>query len=132
MALKKFLPFSPAQEEQLFAKLTRVVDLRVAQVLRDNYLAQTQEPALTASVAQAIMTELTHHPLVVNRLRLDVWFQNVPDRGADSMERKTGADLYISLVRNDLTTPVSKGLLVQAKWDRSLTERQEGAQKSIS
>jgi hypothetical protein len=108
------------QEEKLFTRLRFVVDHRVKQVLKDNYRAQTQEPALTASVAQAIMTELTHHPVVVDGLRLDVWLQNVPDRGANSMERRTGADLYISIVRNDLTAPVSKGILVQSKWDHSL------------
>jgi hypothetical protein len=41
------------------------------------------------------------------------------------MEKHSGADLYISLVRRDGETPVSKGMLVQAKWDHAMRHSSE-------
>ncbi|XIA62678.1 hypothetical protein ACFIOY_24705 [Bradyrhizobium sp. TZ2] len=35
------------------------------------------------------------------------------------MEKDTGADLYVSVVRRDRQMPVSKGMLVQSKWDHT-------------
>jgi hypothetical protein len=41
------------------------------------------------------------------------------------MEKRSGADLYISLVRFDGGQPVSKGMLVQSKWDYALRHGSE-------
>ena len=79
---------------------------------------------MTSRIAQMIETVIKQHPINAGDLKLEVATQDVPDRGS-SMERNIGGDLYISLVRRDKTPPVSKGMLVQAKWDSSIkTDRQ--------
>jgi hypothetical protein len=47
-------------------------------------------------------------------LDVEVMVQPLPAR---TLESDVGADLYISIVRKDSPKPVSKGMLVQSKWD---------------
>jgi hypothetical protein len=120
MTLITDVPIFESRQEQLLTRLRNIIDNTVHDVWNDNYETYTQEPAFTASIAQAIKTELEHHPLEVDGLRIEVSTQSVPDRGQGAMEKRTGTDLYISLVRNDTEIPVSKGMLVQAKMSKSL------------
>jgi hypothetical protein len=106
-------------EEELLAKIKGVVDAIVDAVCEDHYHAPTQEPPMTSRIAQMIETVIKQHPINAGDLKLEVATQDVPDRGSP-MERNIGGDLYISLVRRDKSPPVSKGMLVQAKWDSSI------------
>jgi hypothetical protein len=107
-------------EEQLLTEIQDLVDAAVQSVCEDHYDAPTQEPPTTARIAQAIEIAIKQHPINVNGLTVEVATQDVPSLGS-KMEKRIGGDLYISLVRRDKEIPVSKGLLVQAKWDRKLT-----------
>jgi hypothetical protein len=53
---------------------------------------------------------------------LEVHSADVPSL-ASSMEKDIGADLYISLVRRDIYPPVSKGIIVHSKWDRTINDQ---------
>jgi hypothetical protein len=113
------------RQEKLLNELKNVIDERVTEVCSRHYEALTQEPALTSRIAQAIESELAHHPINVDGLKVEVTTLDIPDRGANSMESKTGTDLYISLVRHDLDDPISKGMLIQAKWDDTLNQHKK-------
>jgi hypothetical protein len=57
---------------------------------------------VTARLAQAIESELRHQTIEVDGLRLEVFTQDLPDRGSGSMESKVGADpgLFNALYRS--------------------------------
>lgn len=112
-------PFLFDPEEQLLAEIQNLVDAAAQSVSEDHYDAPTQEPPLTARLAQAIELAIKQHPINVDGLTVEVATQDVPSLGS-KMEKQIGGDLYISLVRRDKETPVSKGMLVQAKWDHKL------------
>jgi hypothetical protein len=106
--------------EELLDETNRRIDEVVTMVAKHHSQTPTQEPQLTARVAQAMESELRHHPIEVDGLRLEVFTQDLPDRGSGSMESKVGAGLYISLDRLDEQKSISKGMLVQSKWRGSL------------
>jgi hypothetical protein len=84
-----------------------------------HYDATTQEHQLSSRIAQAIEERLKELDIV--GLRVSVQVQEMPDRGRGSLERLTGADLYISVVSTDEAgNTLSKGILVQSKWDDTL------------
>lgn len=107
-------------EEQLFEKLEAVINKTVKQVCENQIPARTEEPALSSRIAQAIETELEHHPVEVDGMRVEVATQDVPSHGPNTLERKTGIDLYVSVIRHDEDEAVSKGILVQSKQGRSI------------
>jgi hypothetical protein len=109
------------EERRLFDKLRAIVDQVCARVHEEEMGTLTQESPLTATIAAAIRNELSHHGLVVGRLSIEVMARNVPDRGPRSMESINGADLYLSLVRRDKA--ISKGILLQSKWEGELYRR---------
>jgi hypothetical protein len=78
--------------------------------------AGTEEPELTSRLGEAIESELRHHPLEEGRMRVEVATQDIPSRGPGSLERKTGVDLYISIIREDTDETVSKGIIIQSKY----------------
>jgi hypothetical protein len=106
-------------EEKLLSEIQHLVDAAVQGVCEDHYDAPTQEPPTTARIAQAIEIAIKRHPINVDGLTVEVATQDVPSQGS-KMQKRIGGDLYISLVRRDKEIPVSKGLLVQVKWDRKL------------
>jgi hypothetical protein len=59
---------------------------------------------------------------------LSVHLQDIPDKGRGSMEKKIGADLYISIVLDAPDESFSKGMLAQAKWDRTFSPTDTGLQ----
>src|SRR6266567_4557283 len=105
-------------EEELLHELALAIDEEAYIVCARHYKTYAQEPPVTSRIIQAIETRLRHHPIIVGGLRVEVVSVDMPDRRSD-MERLTGADLYVSLVRRDREFPVSKGMLIQAKWDKS-------------
>jgi hypothetical protein len=83
-----------------------------------HYDCETQEHQLSSRLAEAI--ERVLNGLQVNGLQVRVAVQELSDRGPSSRERRVGADLYISIVIDSGHETISKGMLVQAKWDNAL------------
>lgn len=92
-----------ALETKLDAVATKVMEHA-----RD--LGKHEEPT-TSALAQAIRSELDRYPIDVPGLKLVV----SADEFTKKQESKSGADLYIGLVRLDQHFTTSKGMLVQAK-----------------
>lgn len=109
--------------EEALQRLSVIVDGVVAQQCARHYRALTQEHQLTSRLAQAIEDEIRRTP--VDGARIEVEAREFPDHGPGSLEKKVGADLYVSIVRHDDDGSVSKGMLVQSKWDSSLRRASE-------
>ena len=107
--------------EELLQKLEDRIDDVVDDVALHAYQTQKHEEPLTSRLAQAIYSELKRATIEVPGLRLEVHAEEF----TRVQEHKTGADLYISLVRMDYDIPVSKGLLVQSKRRSSLIYDEE-------
>jgi hypothetical protein len=108
--------------EELLERMTERVDAVVNQIAAESYQLQRHEEPTTSRLAQAISSTLRNDPITVDSLTLEVHAEEFKR----TEERKTGADLYISLVRNDLIFgPKSKGVLVQAKRRTSLLKSGE-------
>ena len=106
-------------QDPQFIALAAAIDDLTQQLLQRHYDAKTQEHQLTSRIAQAL--ESHYGDIIIDGIRIRISVQEMPDRGSGSLERPTGADLYISIVRTDEPgRPVSKGLLVQSKWDDAL------------
>lgn len=116
----------PTQEEKFLAELALRIDRVVKRIAIRHYLSPTQEPQLTPRIAQAIEDELDHFQRDGLRLDVEITTQDIPDRG-NPAERHSGTDLYISIARLDLPIPISKGILIQAKWSDDLYVSEEHA-----
>jgi hypothetical protein len=108
----------PPADGGTFDRLAALIDEVVMYQCAHHYNAHTQEHQFSSRLAEAIEIELRHFPIA--GLDVEVVTRDFPDRGRGSMEKRSGADLYISLVRRDGKRAVSKGLLVQSKWDHAL------------
>jgi hypothetical protein len=106
----------------MFTEMETRINEIAAMIAEDHYDV-TQEPAFTSRLAQEIESELRRHPINKGNLRLEVATQDLADRGRGALEKIVGAGLYISLARRDLKPPVSKGMLMQAKWDVTAKDR---------
>jgi hypothetical protein len=106
------------EREQLFGKIEQTVDDIVSTVVQKHYDALTQEPQLTAKIAEAI--ELTLDRTDFGDLNVRVAVRDFPPQGPGALEGKVGADVYISVaVIGEDGEDVSKGMLAQAKWDHT-------------
>jgi hypothetical protein len=103
-------------------ELSRRIDKIAAEVCARHYGADTQEHQLTAKIADAIEREMGGTK--VDGYTVGIAVQDLPDKGRGSLERRVGADLYISLVLYGEEEPISKGMLVQAKWDKTFSPGQ--------
>jgi hypothetical protein len=109
------------QRELLFDTIQGLVDDIVSKVVQKHYEALTQEPQLTAKVAEAI--ELTLDEIHFGDLSAKVLVRDFPPQGPGALEGKVGADVYISTaVIGEDGEDVSKGMLAQAKWDYTSTD----------
>jgi hypothetical protein len=104
-----------AQRRNALEIIGKMIDGIVAQVCVRHYDADTQEHQLTSKTAHAIETGL--NGIHINGYTVGIAAQDLSDKGKGSKERKVGADLYISVVLYGDEKPISKGMLVQAKWD---------------
>lgn len=87
----------------------------VDEVVVEHHPALTQEHQLVSRIAQRLEDRLNGLALVGVLIQVDT--QELPDKGSGALERKIGADLFVSItVENEF----SKGFLVQAKWRESL------------
>lgn len=106
------------EKEHVFQAIEQAVDAVVSEVVEGHYEALTQEPQLTSKIAGAI--EHTIKKMDVGDLNVQVEVRDFPAQGRGALEGKVGADVYISVaVIPEDRKDVSKGMLVQAKWDRS-------------
>lgn len=108
----------PDRFEQAVDLLGAMIDTAIANECARHYSARTQEHQLTSRLGKAIETVLEHHP--IEGFEVQIHTQDFPDRGPGALEKQAGADLYIALVREGEEDTVSKGILVQSKWDRAL------------
>lgn len=96
----------------LLAELIRgAVDDTVKQQL----MRRAQEPVISSKIASTLEARLDGYEL--NGYIVTVIVQDFPDRGPNSWEHKSGADLYVGIrVEPPLgLPPVAKGLLIQSK-----------------
>ncbi|WP_315792443.1 hypothetical protein [Bradyrhizobium sp. SZCCHNRI1002] len=112
-------------EEAIRELETRVNEI-AAEMSADNY-DLIQEPAFTSRLAQEITTEIRRHPINAGGVKVEVTSVDVPSLGS-TMEKDIGADLYISVVRRDREPHVSKGMLVQSKWDKTIGDKRLSGQ----
>jgi hypothetical protein len=77
----------------------------------------TQEPPLTARIGQALESESKYLNLFGRKIT--VLTQDYPDKGPGALERPAGADLYFGISVETAGGPISKGFLVQAKFQDS-------------
>jgi hypothetical protein len=107
--------------DELLEKLAERIDTVVNQIASESYQLQRHEEFITSRLTQAITAAVRADPINVDGLTVEVHAEEF----RPPQERKNGADLYVSLVRNDLEIPKSKGLLVQAKRRTSLLKSGE-------
>ncbi|EIG63583.1 hypothetical protein [Bradyrhizobium sp. WSM1253] len=109
------------QREELYRKIQQAVDHIVLTVVQKHYEALTQEPQLTAKVAEAI--ELALDNTDVGDLNATILVRDFPSQGRGALEGKVGADVYISTaVIDESGEDVSKGMLAQEKWDYTMDD----------
>jgi hypothetical protein len=109
------------QENDLFDDLEYHINRATQKVCDDHIPTDTEEPDLTARIAQAIETELQHQRLRVGDMEVRVDSHSIPSHGPGALERKSGVDLYISVIRDDGDgEKVSKGIILQSKQARAL------------
>lgn len=102
--------------EELLEQLADRIDGVVNAIASESYQMERHEEPTTSRLTQAIVDAVRADPINVDGLTVEVHAEEFKP----AQERKTGADLYISLVRHDLEVPKSKGMLVQAKRRSSL------------
>jgi hypothetical protein len=92
----------------------------IAQTCRRHHDADTQEHQFSSRIAQALEHELNN--VSVSGMQVQITVQELPDRGRGSKEKAVGADLYVSIVIKEGDETESKGMLVQSKWESTITE----------
>jgi hypothetical protein len=91
-------------------------------VVQKHYDALTQEPQLTAKIAEAI--ELTLDRTDFGDLNVRVAVRDFPPQGRGALEGKVGADVYISTaVIGEDGEDVSKGMLAHSRASASSRTR---------
>ena len=95
--------------------LSILIDGVIAQKCRRHYEADTQEHQLSSRIAEALEHEM--RGMRIGDMTVRIAVQELSDRGRGSKERQVGADLYVSIVVEDGHASVSKGMLIQSKWD---------------
>jgi hypothetical protein len=105
-------------DDDLIMDLQDRINEVVQEMCQRHYDGPTQEHQLSSRLAQKLEDEIGL--LVGENKAITITAQELPDRGRGAAESLIGADLYISLVRHDKEPPISKGMLVQSKWDKTL------------
>jgi hypothetical protein len=102
--------------------IAEAVRSTVDRTVRKHHGTLTQEPQLTSRIAEALEARLDGMVVLDHTVR--VIAQEMPDRGSASLERPTGIDLYIGLEVLSDGPDVSKGIIIQAKWEKHLAPKQ--------
>jgi hypothetical protein len=103
--------------EEALERISILIDGVVAQQCARHYGARTQEHQFTSRLAEAIVGELGRFP--VEGVQLEVVAQEFPDRGPHSMEKPSGADLYISVAVQSPERKISVDLPAKRNRGRS-------------
>jgi hypothetical protein len=91
--------------EPLLQRLAKQVDAVAKQIAVESYERERYEEPTTSRLAEAISAAVRSDPIEVSGLTVEVQVEEF----TRSEESVNGADLYVSLVRNDLIiAPVSK------------------------
>lgn len=109
-------------EERTRDLLAELIRGTVDDTVRRQMRRRAQEPSITSKIADALETQL--NGFEINGYVVTVVSQEFPDRGPSSLEKQTGADLYIG-IRVDSPwqpSPIAKGMLIQAKKVRPIGE----------
>jgi hypothetical protein len=108
------------EEPAWFLAVAEIVDQILRELCERHYDSPTQEHQLASRIAQA----LEGAAIGVDEWTIQIVDQELPDRGPGALERRVGADLYISVVldKGPFEPTVSKGILVQTKWDRTVDD----------
>lgn len=90
--------------------------------------ALSQEHQISARIGQALERRWEKELSDANVLnhKITIITQDIPDKGRGALERSLGADLYIGVEIISEQGRVTKGLLVQAKWDGPLVDKERG------
>ena len=80
-----------------------------------------QEPDITSRICQRVEDSLNGKRIGPYGLRVSA--NSLPDRGPNSLEKITGADLYLS-ISVDGPDGFDKGLFIQAKYDRNVNREE--------
>ncbi len=107
----------------MFDSQTRTVIMEalgaaVDSLVRDHYRGLSQEAAITSRIGQNMEARLDGQRVGDYTLRIIT--QDFPDRGPKSLEKTTGADLFISM-SVDGDDGFDKAMLVQSKLDRNVS-----------
>ncbi len=116
-------PLNPDALENALAKIRGVIDETVRELCEKYHDSLIQEHQFTSRLLEAIERELKR--LEIDGVDLQVDARDFPDKGPGALEKKTGADAYISVVRTDGHEKISKGILVQSKWRKGLRRTSE-------
>jgi hypothetical protein len=100
------------------AAMASVADEKCA----DLYSGITQEPAVTSRIGAALENKLDGTDY--NGWTVSVVTQDFPDRGRGSLERATGADIYVGIAVTAGGQTTSKGFLAQAKWADDFSDQE--------
>lgn len=100
-------------ERDLIAALLR----SEIEALVGEHYGLTQEHQLTARIGERMTRPWTK----VLDVRFRIVTQDIDDKGPRSLERKLGGDLYIGVEIETQNGRISKGFIIQAKWDKNLS-----------
>ncbi len=102
-------------EETTRNVLAELIRGTIDDTVRRQLRRRAQEPSITSKIADALEEQL--NGFEINGYIVTVVSQEFPDRGPGSLEKLSGADLYIG-IRVDSPyqpRPIAKGMLIQAK-----------------
>ena len=108
------LESDPIARDLIAKALGRAVD----QAVKDHLSGISQEAQITSRIGQILESTLSGKEVLDHRI--EVFTQDIPDRGPGSLEKAIGADLYVGISVSTGGQRKTKGFLVQAKIDRKL------------
>ena len=110
----RMLESDPIARDLIAKALGRAVD----QAVKDHLSGISQEAQITSRIGQILESTLSGKEVLDHRI--EVFTQDIPDRGPGSLEKAIGADLYVGISVSTGGQRKTKGFLVQAKIDRKL------------
>ena len=95
--------------------LAELIRSAADEVVTLHYGRLSQEPQITSKIADRIEQQL--NGLIIFDHKVDVIVTDMPDRGPGSLEKRTGADLFVAIRvhSEDDVVNVAKGLTIQSK-----------------
>jgi hypothetical protein len=105
--------------------VARALGAEIDDLVRERLRGLVEEPDITSRIGQRLEDRFDGQRLGGHKIR--VMTETIPSHGGNSLEKPTGADLYIAISVRPLRGPeVTKGVLVQAKRDDKITHDWRG------